>query len=100
MAHEVLVGVDVGTTSIKAIAVTPAGEILSLASRETPWRHSGPPTYNPGRREWELYAFDPREKPVVGHRSREWVAIAESELEVVAEMARCLAEISAGRVPR
>ena len=27
MAHEVLVGVDVGTTSIKAIAVTPAGEI-------------------------------------------------------------------------
>jgi sugar (pentulose or hexulose) kinase len=42
MAHEVLVGVDVGTTSIKAIAVTPGGEILSLASRETPWRHSGP----------------------------------------------------------
>ncbi len=42
MAHEVLVGVDVGTTSIKAIAVTPAGEIRSLASRETPWRHSGP----------------------------------------------------------
>lgn len=42
MAHEVLVGVDVGTTSIKAIAVTPTGEIRSLASRETPWRHSGP----------------------------------------------------------
>jgi sugar (pentulose or hexulose) kinase len=42
MAHEVLVGVDVGTTSIKAIAVTPSGEIRSLASRETPWRHSGP----------------------------------------------------------
>jgi sugar (pentulose or hexulose) kinase len=42
MAHEVLVGVDVGTTSTKAIAVTPTGEIRSLASRETPWRHSGP----------------------------------------------------------
>ena len=42
MRQEVLVGVDVGTTSIKALAVTPAGEILSLASRETPWRHAGP----------------------------------------------------------
>lgn len=42
MSHDALVGVDVGTTSIKAIAVTPAGEILALASRETPWRHSGP----------------------------------------------------------
>ncbi|MCX6432215.1 MAG: FGGY family carbohydrate kinase [Actinobacteria bacterium] len=42
MAHEVLVGVDVGTTSVKALCVTPQGEILSLASRATPWRHSGP----------------------------------------------------------
>lgn len=42
MRHEVLVGVDVGTTSVKALAVTPAGEVLSLASRETPWRHAGP----------------------------------------------------------
>ena len=42
MGQEVLVGVDVGTTSIKALSVTPAGEILSLASRETPWRHHGP----------------------------------------------------------
>ena len=42
MGQEVLVGVDVGTTSIKALAVTPEGRILSLASRETPWRHHGP----------------------------------------------------------
>ena len=42
MGQEVLVGVDVGTTSIKALAVTPEGQILSLASRETPWRHHGP----------------------------------------------------------
>jgi sugar (pentulose or hexulose) kinase len=42
MAQEVLVGVDVGTTSVKALCVTPQGEILSLASRETPWRHAGP----------------------------------------------------------
>jgi hypothetical protein len=37
---------------------------------------------------------------VVGKRSREWTAVAPTELEVVREMARCLGEISAGRVPR
>ena len=42
MSQEVLVGVDVGTTSIKALCVTLSGEILSIASRETPWRHAGP----------------------------------------------------------
>ncbi len=42
MPQEVLVGVDVGTTSIKALAVTPEGRTLAMASRETPWRHSGP----------------------------------------------------------
>ncbi len=42
MAQEVLVGVDVGTTSVKALAVTPEGEVLTVVSRETPWRHSGP----------------------------------------------------------
>lgn len=42
MAQEVLVGIDVGTTSIKALAVTPSGDILGQATRETPWRHAGP----------------------------------------------------------
>jgi sugar (pentulose or hexulose) kinase len=42
MLQEVLVGVDVGTTSVKALAVTLDGRILTLASRETPWRHAGP----------------------------------------------------------
>ena len=42
MTHEVLVGVDVGTTSIKALAVTPQGEVLASASATTPWRHDGP----------------------------------------------------------
>jgi hypothetical protein len=36
----------------------------------------------------------------VGVRKREWTAIAATEEAVVAEMARCLAEISAGRVPK
>lgn len=42
MATDVLVGVDVGTTSIKALAVTAGGEVLASASRPTPWRHAGP----------------------------------------------------------
>lgn len=42
MRQEVLVGVDVGTTSIKAIAVGLDGQVLSLASTPTPWRHVGP----------------------------------------------------------
>ncbi len=46
------------------------------------------------------YAFDPSERPVVGLRSREWTAIGSTELEVVAEMARCLRELREGRAPR
>jgi sugar (pentulose or hexulose) kinase len=42
MGQEALVGVDVGTTSIKALAVGLDGSVLTQASRETPWRHSGP----------------------------------------------------------
>jgi hypothetical protein len=51
------------------------------------------------RRGWEQYAFDTRERPKAGHRSREWTADAASELEVVREMARCLGLIRTGRVP-
>ncbi len=46
------------------------------------------------------YAFDPSEQPKVGLRSREWTAIAPTEVVVVQEMARCLREMRAGRVPR
>lgn len=42
MPQEVLIGVDVGTTSIKALAVDPHGNVLAQASTETPWRHAGP----------------------------------------------------------
>ena len=59
----------------------------------------GRPSYHPERREWLLYAFDPRERPVVGVRKREWTAIAATEEGVVREMARCLREIREGRVP-
>ena len=43
--------------------------------------------------------FDPSERPVVGLRSREWTAVSATEVEAVAEMARCLREIKEGRAP-
>jgi hypothetical protein len=72
-------------------------------SSTTPCRQGwtlGSPSYHDERREWLLYAFDTTERPVVGLRSREWTAIAESEVGVVREMARCLWEIGAGRPPK
>jgi sugar (pentulose or hexulose) kinase len=42
MSVEVLVGVDVGTTSIKALAVSPGGNVLGAASVVTPWHRDGP----------------------------------------------------------
>jgi hypothetical protein len=44
--------------------------------------------------------LDPAERAVVDVRKREWTAVAQTEEGVVREMARCLAEISAGRVPK
>jgi hypothetical protein len=45
---------------------------------------------------WVIYAFDPAERPVQGRRKREWQAVAQTEIGVVREMARCLSEISGG----
>lgn len=49
---------------------------------------------------WSQYAFDPRERPKIGHRSRESTAIAMTEAGVMRETARCLREIAEGRVPK
>ena len=38
---ELLIGVDVGTTRIKALAVTLHGEVVGEAAATTPWRHDG-----------------------------------------------------------
>ena len=57
----------------------------------------------PGRRRggsWAMYAFDQTEKAHIGRRSREWTAVRQTEQECIREMARCLREIGAGRVPR
>ena len=48
---------------------------------------------------WEQYAFDQSERAQVGVRSRQWTAVAQTELEVVCELARCLRLIRDGRVP-
>ena len=45
-------------------------------------------------------AFDQRERPSVGVRSPERTAVGATEVGVLMEMARCLRDISAGRVPR
>jgi len=60
----------------------------------------GPPSYHDERHEWTQYAFDQRERAVNGARSREWTAIGATEVECLQEMARCLRELGAGRVPR
>lgn len=61
---------------------------------------AGKPLYNPGSHAWEMYAFDQRERLKVGHRTRACTAVAPTEELVVFEMARCLREIGAGRVPK
>lgn len=47
-----------------------------------------------------MYAFDPTEKAHNGRRSREWTAVGQTEEGCIREMARCLREISEGRVPK
>ncbi len=59
----------------------------------------GLPAFYERRDEWQLYAFDPTERPKVGHRSREWTAIELTQERVVLAMAKVLREIGEGRVP-
>jgi hypothetical protein len=72
--------------------------ICSTTLSRTAW-FIGPPTYIIERREWTLFAFDPSERPKAGLRSREWTAVAATELECVREMARCLWIIAIGGWP-
>ena len=59
----------------------------------------GRPSWDDRRKVWDQHAFDPRERAHVGHRSREWTAVASTELGVIRELARCLRLIREGRVP-
>jgi hypothetical protein len=63
----------------------------------------GRPSLHDGLRgdmHWEQWAYDLREGPKFGKRSREWSAVGPTEVECVREMARCLREIREGRYPR
>ncbi len=60
----------------------------------------GRPSFDEYRGQWAIYAYDPFEKAVLGHREREWVAVGKGELEAVVEMTRCLGELREGKVPR
>lgn len=60
----------------------------------------GRPYLHEERGAWEQYAFDPSERPEVGKRSREWIAVGRTEVECVREMAYCLRELEDGRWPR
>jgi hypothetical protein len=60
----------------------------------------GRPSYYPERRKWQQYAFDSFEAAKVGVRSKEWTVIGATEVECLLEMAGCLRELAAGRVPR
>lgn len=42
MSLPLLIGIDVGTTRIKALAVTLAGDVLGESDAPTPWRYDGP----------------------------------------------------------
>ena len=42
MSGDLLLGVDVGTSAIKAVAVSPTGVTLAVRSTPTPWRREGP----------------------------------------------------------
>ncbi len=75
------------------------GRANELHDATPPDWYLGRPPYDEGRREWVMYAFDPSERARSGHRSREWNAVAQTEVRVVREMARCLRLIGEGRVP-
>jgi hypothetical protein len=71
-----------------------------LHDAKPPGWHVGQPSWDDRRKIWEQYAFDPRERAVVGHRWREWTATAPTEPGVVRELARCLRLIREDRVPQ
>jgi hypothetical protein len=41
----------------------------------------GRPGWEDHYRQWSMYAFDPKEKAVVGRRERQWIAVGQTELD-------------------
>jgi hypothetical protein len=94
---------EAGTAHRHPRAMTDESNAAAWAEvhRNTPegWQ-VGRPGYEERYHQWSMYAFDPAERPVVGKRSREWTAVGQTELHCLQVMARCLAQIKAGRWPR
>jgi len=65
-----------------------------------PGWYVGQPGYEERHRQWSMYAFDTTETPADGKQSGECTAVGQSEVHCLRVMARCLAEIKAGRWPR
>jgi hypothetical protein len=86
-----------GTPQFLPVTIEDAGDEL-LAATPPGW-YIGRPMFHDERNEWQMYAFDPAERPVMGHRKREWTTVHPTEEGVIRSMAYCLREISAGRVP-
>ena len=87
----------------------PPTTLTPMTDREAGWTavhdatpegwYVGRPYFDERHDRWEQYAFDQTETPSVGKRSRQWVAIGQTELHCVQEMARCLGKLKAGRWP-
>jgi hypothetical protein len=71
-----------------------------LHAATPPGWYVGRPTYRVEQRQWALYAWRPESKLRVGKRTEQWTAVGPTEEAVVRELARCLREIAAGRVPK
>lgn len=76
-----------------------AWDEVHAANEQLGWQ-VGRPYFHDERGTWEQYTFDPKERPKVGKRSREWTAIGPTEVDCVRTMAYCLRELAAGRWPK
>lgn len=71
-----------------------------LAAKPAGW-FVGQPAFEERRDPpWAMYAFDATERSKAGRRQREWTAIGPTEEQCIWNMAYCLREIAAGRVPK
>lgn len=90
---------SVGTVATSSLTLDTRRSLDALHAATPPRWFVGRPGQRHGG-QWEMYAFDRTERPKMGHRSHEWVAVASDEVGVVREMARCLVELGAGRIPK
>lgn len=75
------------------------GVRMSRRPATPPGWYLGTPVLRHGG-QWAMYAYDTTEKAHIGKRSREWTAVGVTEAACVQEMARCLAALDEGKVPR